>query len=85
MFHFNVFSLFLKTAYIFQCNIPLHLSKTSDNALMFKFQYSLTKKKYISDHINTLRFAQNALEGPVLDPILENCAPLPRPPSDNTP
>ena len=32
-----------------------------------------------------MQFAQNALEGPVLHPILENFAPLPHPPSDNTP
>ena len=72
-----VFSLFLKSAYMSQCNIPLHLSKNFDYSLMLKFQHSLTKKKSISVHINTLQFAQNALEGPVLDPNLENCAPLP--------
>ena len=38
-------------------------------------------------HINTMQFAQNALEGPVLHPILENfsLAPLPHPLADNTP
>ena len=82
-----ILSLFLKTAYMSQCNISLHLSKSSDYALMFEFLYSLTKKKSMSVHINPMQFAQNALEGPVLHPILENfsLAPLPHPPGDNTP
>ena len=41
----------------------------------------------MSGYSNPLQFAQNALVGPVLDPILENfsLAPLPHLPVDNTP
>ena len=40
----------------------------------------------MSVHINPMQFAQNALEGPALDPILENFSlvPLSHPPADNT-
>ena len=82
MFHLNGFHS------VAICIIQLHLSKSFNYSLMLKFQHSLTKKKSISSvHINPLQFAPNALEGPVLDPILEDfsLAPLPHPPADNTP
>ena len=87
MFHFNGFQSVSKDCLHVPMQHPTILSKSSDYAVMFKFQYKLTKKKSISVHINPLQLAQNALEGPVLDPILESFSlvPLPHSPADSTP
>ena len=62
-----VFSLFLRTANMLRCVQTQKVQITPrDYSLMFK----CTKKKS-SVHFPPLDFAQNAPEGPVLDPVLE--------------
>ena len=66
-----VFSLFLRTANMLRCVQTQKVQITPrDYSLMFKFQYSVQNTKS-SVHFHPLDFAQNAPEGPVLDPVLE--------------
>ena len=78
MFHFRGCQPVSRVAYLLLCNNGIYISaellkmctnsKSPDYALMFKFQYITQRRNPVS----TSPLAQNAPEGPVLNPVSED-------------